>query len=54
MSKKKYNVELKEQDINIIIKALSYLCVATHERAVYLYSHSLEEKFKNMIIEDEE
>ena len=45
----KVQVDLSEQDIQIIINALSYLCVATHSRSVYLHSHSLEEKFKNLI-----
>lgn len=45
----KVQVDLSEQDIQIIINALSYLCVATHSRSVYLHSHSLEEKFKNII-----
>lgn len=47
----KRQIDLSDEDLEIIIKALSYLCVATHSRTIYLHSHSLEEKFKN-IIED--
>lgn len=45
----KYSVDLSKEDMQVILKALSYLCVATHSRTMYLHSHSLEEKFKNII-----
>lgn len=54
MTDKNYNVDFSEQDLKIIIKALSYLCVSTLSRSEYLYAHGLENKFKELILKDKE
>lgn len=49
----KRQIDLSDEDLNIIIKALSYLCVATHSRPVYIYAHDLELKLKEMLLEED-
>ena len=49
----KKQIDLSDEDLEIIIKALSYLCVATHSRPVYIYAHDLESKLKKILLEED-
>ena len=44
----KRQIDLSDDDLKIIIKALSYLCYATHSRPEYLYSERLCKKLKDI------
>lgn len=49
----KRQIDLSDEDLEIIIKALSYLCVATHSRPVYIYAHDLEAKLKEILLNED-
>lgn len=49
----KKQIDLSNEDLEIIIKALSYLCVATHSRPVYIYAHDLESKLKEILLDED-
>lgn len=49
----KKQIDLSNEDLEIIIKALSYLCVATHSRSVYIYAHDLESKLKEILLDED-
>ena len=51
--KMKKQIDLSDDDLKIIIKALSYLCVATHSRPVYIYAHDLESKLKEILLDED-
>lgn len=51
--KMKRQIDLSNEDLEIIIKALSYLCVATHSRPVYIYAHDLESKLKEILLNED-
>lgn len=49
----KKQIDLSNEDLEIIIKALSYLCVATHSRPVYIHAHGLESKLKEILLDED-